>query len=217
MRVQLCPLFTAVLLFVAARPSVAQRSARDTLWLISSDSAKDLVHASDSEASLRDRLGAANVASAPVNLGEGEYEPGTILFPNDSLRRLTMIWDDTLHKMHPTRVRVDAPHTLWFVPPGVSLGASLLELEQLNGRAFTLFGFGWDYSGTVASWEGGRLDSLWKPVARREPLVWVRLQPVGSVDESLTLQVLGDRVYSSSLPAMQRLNPRVYDLFVTPR
>ena len=41
----------------------------------------------------------------------------------------------------------------------MTLGTRLGRLTQLNGRPFTLSGFGWDYAGTVISWNGGRLGA----------------------------------------------------------
>jgi hypothetical protein len=104
------------------------------------------------------------------------------------------------------------------VIPGVSLGTSLSELESLNGRPFKLFGFSWDYAGTVSGWDGGRLDSLWRGGPENKVLVWLRLSPDSAgYQSSHSHEVAGDRVFSSSLPAMRALNPRVYALFITPR
>jgi hypothetical protein len=106
-------------------------------------------------------------------------------------------------------VRAASP---WTVAPGVSLGTRLSALERLNGRPFRLFGFAWDYGGTVADWEGGRLDALWPG-----QLVRLRLQPEGGADGALARLVGGERLFSSAHPAMRALDPRVYDLAVDPR
>src|SRR5688500_10995593 len=64
------------------------RERADTLWLLASNPADDAVHASDTEATLRARYGADNVTPDRIDLGEGQTAPGTVLFPNDSSRRL---------------------------------------------------------------------------------------------------------------------------------
>ena len=190
----------------------------DTLWLFASSPADDAVHATDTEATLRSRYGADNVGSERIHLGEGQTVPGTVLFPGDSSRLLTVVWEDTVARTRPTRVTVGSRQTRWAVVPGVSTGTSLSELESLNGRPFKLFGFAWDYAGTVSSWEGGRLDSLWRGGPENKVLVWLRLSPDSAgYASSHSREVAGDRIFSSSLPAMRALNPRVYALFIEPR
>lgn len=202
----------------AAAGDSLTRASADTLWLFASDPANDAVHATDTEATLRARYGAGNITSGRIHLGEGETVPGTILFPNDSSRRLTVTWDDTVARTRPTRVTVGSRRTRWAVVPGVSTGTSLSGLELLNGRPFKLFGFGWDYAGTVSSWERGRLDSLWRGGPENKVLVWLRLSPDSAgYASSHSREVAGDRIFASSLPAMRALNPRVYALFIEPR
>lgn len=202
----------------AAGSDSAARAAADTLWLFASDPAGDAVHATDTEQALRTRYGAENLASERIHLGEGETVPGTVIFPSDSSRRLTVIWEDTVARTRPTRVTIGSRQTRWFVIPGVSIGTSLSELERLNGRPFKLFGFSWDYAGTVSAWEGGRLDSLWRGGPENKVLVWLRLSPDSTgYESSHSREVAGDKTFSSSLAAMRALNPRVYALFIEPR
>jgi hypothetical protein len=141
-------------------------------------------------------------------LGEGETAPGTVLYPADSLRRLEIIWRDTLSRRQPTRVILRGARSRWQVGPGISLGTSLSDLERLNGRPFTLAGFGWDYAGVIIDWKGGVLDSALAGIK-------LYLDPGPGQGESAAYsQVLGDRDYSSSLPAMQQLKPTVWQIFV---
>jgi hypothetical protein len=161
-----------------------------------------------SEADLRQHFGATAVDSSRIPVGEGETMQGTVLYPGDSLRRAEIIWQDSTQRRSPARIILRGDRSLWQVGRGISLGTSLQELERLNGRPFVLAGFGWDYSGVVTDWKGGALDSS---------LVGVKLylDPGPSQYESATYaQVLGDRDYSSSLPPMQQLAPRVYQIFV---
>lgn len=208
----------------AAATRVAQAAdsivpeASDTLWLFASEPAGDAVRATDTEETLRARYGADNVARERIQLGEGETSPGTVLFPQDSMRRLRIMWKDTLARTQPERVWVDARASRWFVFPGVTMGTSLTALEKMNGGPFDLHGFAWDYGGTVGNWNGGRLDSLWHsaPNARS---VWVRLSPDFDAPGAGPLlgQVSGEKLFSSATPAMRALDPVVYDLSVEPR
>jgi hypothetical protein len=223
--------FAAILLLVACQGGESRGSAgaspapdsgtaartASSDWLLAPDATDDAVHASDTEAALRARYGADNVTPARFEMGEGETSPGTTIFPRDPRRRLAVAWGDTIARARPVRVRVDGDSTRWRVVPGVSIGTRLSELERLNGRPFNLLGFQFDYAGTVDSWQGGRLDSLWRPAPGKRHLVWLRLRPDDAADGALESSVMGDRVFSSAHPAMRALDPRVYDLFVEPR
>ena len=161
---------------------------------------------------------AASIDSAPAEwriqrgrvgpVGEGETAPGTILYPRDSLRRAEIIWRDTVTRREPARIVLRGSRSEWQVNGPISLGTSLKDLERLNGKPFTLAGFGWDYAGVIIDWQGGALDSTLAGIK-------LYLDPGPAQYESPAYsQVLGDRDYSSTLPAMQQLNPRVGQIFV---
>lgn len=202
-----------------AKPSApADQRESDTLWLLAATPARDAIHASDTEADLIRRYGAANVRRDSINLGEGFYERGTVLFPNDPLRRLEVTWRDTLRLTRPSLARVQeyvrTPRSRWVVFPGISLGICLPEVERINGGPFTLFGFAFDGAGTVHGWEKGRLDTLWKsdPAEKR---VWVRFDP--TVAGPLPREISGDKLISSTLPAMRAARPCIREIGVVPR
>ena len=143
-----------------------------------------------------------------IQIGEGETAPGAVLYPNDSLRRVEIIWQDTVNRRRPARVVLRGSRSQWQLGRGISLGTSLQELERLNGRPFTLAGFGWDYAGVIVDWKGGALDTALTGIK-------LYLDPGPAQDESAAYsQVLGDRDYSSSLPAMQQLSPKLGQIFV---
>jgi hypothetical protein len=186
------------------RPGAASSSPE---WQLSSDGG-GAVSDSSSEEELRERFGSAQIDTTRIELGEGETAPGTVLFPRDSLRRLEIVWQDTVSRSHPARLILRGERSRWHVGPGISLNTSLTELERLNGQPFTLAGFGWDYAGVITSWNGGALDSTLAGIK-------LYLDPgslqYGSEPYS---QVLGDKDYSSDLPPMQKLNPKVRTIFV---
>jgi len=108
-------------------------------------------------ADLARRYGAANVVSDSINLGEGEFERGTVLFPADSTRRVEITWKDTLAQRRPAMVRVWTTRTRWETPAHITIGTRLRTLEHLNGGPFRLAGFAFDGSGWVITWSGGKL------------------------------------------------------------
>jgi len=83
----------------------------------------------------------------------------------------------------------------------------LKEIERINGKVFDLAGFGWDYSGTIYDFNGGKLDYL------KKNGLFLRLSP--KIESSQTpdySKTLGDRNFQSSNPSMQKLNPTVYQI-----
>ena len=200
-----------MLAVAACTACVPERESSVPRWLVDSLPAGDLVHANDDEVALVKRYGAANVARDTLWFAEGEHAMGTVLFPADSRRRVEVAWSDTARRARPEIVRVNNDSSTWRVVPDIGIGTTLAEIERLNGRPFKLLGFHWDYEGTVSSWEGGRLDSLWRGA------VMLRLRPAPNPPPDLARQVLGDREFTSSNPAMQRLAPRVYEIRLQPR
>jgi hypothetical protein len=192
-------------LFVAAcnSPGVAEHD-----WLIVPGRRAGALQATSTEAQLIRAYGAQVVQPARIELGEGETAPGTIVFPSDSLRRLEVLWRDTIGRKGPARLVLRGARTRWELPGGITLGTTLRGLEKRNGREFVLAGFGWDYSGVILDWGGGEL-------AHALPGVTLYLDPGPSQYQTLAYrEVLGDRDYRSSLAAMQALDPRVYQIFV---
>ena len=77
-----------------------------------------------------------------------------MLYANDPNRRLEIVWEDQA-RLRPANVTVSGESSVWTGPNGLSLGDDLARVEQLNGRPFKLWGFGWDYGGWVSEWNGG--------------------------------------------------------------
>lgn len=196
----------------------ATRSA-DTLWLFGPSPDQDAIRAATTENLLVRQFGAANVKDDSLSGGEGEMVAGTVLYPTDSLRRVEIFWDDSAPPH--TRIsmlRVTGSRSAWLVAPGVTLGTTLALLDSLNHGPFTLSGFGWDYGGTVTSWRGGTLDTLWTGAgANGRGHVGVRMNYASGTPGSILAQVQGDHDFASSLPAMRAAKPVIVELYVTPR
>lgn len=169
------------------------------------------VTSTTSETDLRRIFGDANVAIHVIEVGEGFGEPGTVVYGSDSNRTLQILWLDETKK-RPKSIRIckdDGKACRWHTAQGASIGTDLKTLEKHNGKPFQVMGFGWDYSGTVPEWNGGKLDN---PRGR----LLVRLDP--HVDNNSLppeyFQVEGERDFSSANAAMQKLNPRIYEMIL---
>ena len=122
---------------------------------------------------------------------------------------LKIIWNELDGKKLPETIFIEG--VAWKTKEGIGLGTTLERLEELNGRPFILAGFGWDYSGTVYDFKGGRLEPLKSALTiRLHP--GVEYQTVLSEKEYLT--VVGDKEISSDNPIMRKLKPEIYQLIM---
>lgn len=171
------------------------------------------ITARTSKADLIRIFGSKNVRDAKIGLGEGETVPGTVIFPNNPSKSLEIVWKDKKSKKSPDFIQLSGDKSLWKTKEGIRLGTSLKELEKLNGKSFVLAGFEWDYSGAHFSWEGGKLA---KAFGNKGEKLALRLSPKDyeKVPRKDADAVLGDGEFSSANEAMQRINPRVYFIYV---
>ncbi len=160
-----------------------------------------------SESDLKKIYGSQNVKSDEIGLGEGDSAPGTVIFQNDPTRKLEIVWKNEKMKKFPKFIQLWGEKSLWKTKQGISLGTDLKTLERLNGKPFVLAGFEWDEAGGVTSWKGGKL-------AKQK--LGLRLNPAenSKVPQKVLDSVAGDGVFSSSNKAMQRINPKVYFIYV---
>lgn len=109
----------------------------------------------DTLASLRTKYGAANVIEGELPGAEGETAQGWIIFPNDPEQKL-MIYPDESHS-HPGTLMVDEANSKWHLSNSIKMGTDSTTLHVLNKKAFSFYGFYWDYGGVITDWNGGEL------------------------------------------------------------
>jgi hypothetical protein len=144
-----------------------------------------------------------------IDVGEGETRPGTLVFPDDPRRRLSVVWAERTRPGQATWLMVNG-ESRWRGYRDIGIGTDLRTLERLNGRPFVLAGFAWDYGGTVVDWQGGRLTAI----ATERCRLIVRLGPPPNANRALVEQVVGDRDFPSDHPAMRGLNPAAYQVIL---
>jgi hypothetical protein len=167
--------------------------------------------------SLAAAFGAANVTTADVHLGEGFFEKGTVLFSASPEDRVEILWTDEELQRDARMVVIRGDKSRWRTVDGLTVGVSLRMIERMNRRPFRLLGFGWDYGGTVMDWSKGLLDNA----ADGPCTIRARFAPVQNDlgqyvngTEKYVSQVGGEREFSSGHPAMQALNPVIYEIFI---
>lgn len=90
---------------------------------------------------------------------EGEVSRTVVLYPKMPNRRVEVLfWDAAMTQVSDLMLAPTA--TDWVGPGGVRLGATLKEVEAINGKPFVLMGFGWEAGGTVVDFRGGKLSRL---------------------------------------------------------
>ena len=159
------------------------------------------------EAQVVKRFGRRNVLRTSVPIGQGEEEPGTVVFPRDPRQTIVILWKSQSVRVSPKHARVRGDESAWILAPGIRLGLSLQDLEALNGGPFTLTGFGDAYEGTVLSWDRGALDLALGAASR----VAVRLAP-SPTERPAAAAFVGSQEFRSAV--MRDLNPRVYEIAI---
>lgn len=176
-------------------------------WLLVPGVRAGAITPESSEESLSELFGPANVRPETIDVGEGMTEPGTILFPNDPAGRIEILWSDVEARRHPHTVWISGSESRWHFVHGISLGMTLEKLEAINGNAFEMAGWGWDYGGTIYDWRGGVLAT--DLLIGQD--VWIRLvvedwQGMTQADQQ---SILGDGAFLSSMDLARKLNPSV--------
>jgi len=204
-----------LLILCTVRFGYSQRTvAKD--WVIVPGNRVGPIKGQTSEKDLVRIFGQKNVRQADIEIGEGETEPGTILFPDDQTKTAFVFWRDTTTRESPKTVSIRNKGTLWKTNKGITIETSLMAIEELNGKPFTLMGFDWDYGGTIVDCNGGRLIELGSN-GQAKTLV-LRLTPSNSLRLLPEYQsVSGESDFTSDNVAMKKLNPRVYEMIVSLR
>jgi len=138
----------------------------------------------------------------------------TLIYRDDLARVISVHWTEDRRQKHPESVSFcfgfPGVTGAWQTASGIGCGTTLRKLEDLNGRPFVLTGYDRDLSGTVISWQGGKLEQELAPKGSFEVSVapddknW-RDKLTGAERAALAK----DRIWSSD-PIIQRLTPVVY-------
>jgi len=78
-------------------------------WTISVDGRSGAITATTTETDLQRMYRPENVKNGEIQIGEGEVESGTVVFPDDPLKRIEVLWADS-EKRVPKSVYVGGIH-----------------------------------------------------------------------------------------------------------
>lgn len=107
-------------------------------------------------ADIESAFGKENVVTGEVPGPEGTTMVATTIYPNDPARTMQVRWWDEQKVEYLAGVTLAAGDS---GPGGIKVGMPIEEVQAINGEAFSLFGFYWDYGG-YAGFESGKLSEL---------------------------------------------------------
>jgi len=141
-------LIVAVLIMAAcnsAKKGTSNATSKYMVENLSSMSAEDL---------------SKNYPDANIQEGTDMFEEGTdersysILYPGTT-DELHITWqNNSKTEIHDLRFSNNGK---WKSETGINVGTTYEELNKMNGKKISFYGFGWDYSGAV-DWNGGKLE-----------------------------------------------------------
>jgi hypothetical protein len=165
---------------------------------------QDPFSATSDHSRLVSAFGKDNVAWEAIPGPEGTSFEASVIFPKDPARRIEVVWWDEKVRRRPATVRVRG--SAWTGPGNVRVGMTLKEAADANGRPFSLYGFGWDYGGTVSGWKGGALAKIAGGCT-----LAVRFEADERVPEAALLKVSSDREFSSANASVVAVKPRIWE------
>lgn len=161
--------------------------------------------ADSSEDLVIETFGADNVTSGFVDGPEGSQYIATTVYPGDPEREMIFSWFDEDRMAQTSFIQLSPSQT---GPHGVRLGMTPAEVEAINGQAFDIGGFWWDYGGSAPIDEG----SLAGPMDG-DCYVSIRFSPQDEIPASIDVTpVSGEVVVRSDLPLLAEIGTRVTSL-----
>ena len=142
---------------------------------------------------LKENYPDANVYEAVGVFEEGTEElPYSVLFP-DTPNELNITWTDASRtQIYDIRISIGGD---WKSSTGIKIGTSYDELNKLNGKPISFYGFGWDYSGAVV-WNEGKFEDS-------------KLRIFLSPEKEPKAKFYGDHIIEASPEEIEGLNLRV--------
>lgn len=146
-------------------------------------------------------FGKENVVTGETDGPEGSTIIATTIFPDDPEKRMIVGWWDEENRTGLSYVELPPKDSI----AGLHAGLTVKEVEALNGEAFTMTGFWWDYGG-YAGFQSGKLSEI-----PGGCYVSAYFQPseIFAPDGLDTSSISGDIEVQSGNPLLEKLDVRV--------
>lgn len=152
-------------------------------------------------------FGESNVTFSKVDGPENLELDATVIYPEDSAKRVEITWYDS-QRTRPHVIKIDDP-SIWVAPLGVRIGATLEDIEKRNGASFKISGFGWDNEG-LAAFRGGRLAKIPGGCA-----LSLRFQAGQNPLDERFGRITGEGEIASTDRLMREASPKVAEIYLT--
>ncbi len=175
----------------AAAPSDSSKTVLN--YIITCDSV-GIISRNDKEQQLRIKFGETTISRDSFFL-EGMFQEMISVVNKGEVDELKIHWN----KHGQIRmVEIDNPRSPYQLANGVKIGTSLAELTQINQKAISFYGFGWDYGGTINNFNKGVLENQFPCFSG------VLMQDKENAKTEINL--FGDKVFTTDTPDIDQHN-----------
>ena len=123
------------------------------------DTSWGLIRASAGFDDLKKLFGEANIKNERICGAECiDSVDVSILFAGTK-NESVIYWKDSAYLREIRFIESYNDSSSWHTSAGIRMGSGLQELLKLNQKKISFYGFGWDYGGSILSYNGGTLDS----------------------------------------------------------
>jgi hypothetical protein len=206
----------ALLLFVIMGvPAWAQNQKKND-WLIVPGQRVGPIKADTTRSDLDLIFGGENVHDQEVERGEVGPEPATVVFATRPRQTLAIFWEnDRILDIDICYLRSSG--CFWRTQNGVTIGTSVVRLEQLNAVPFQIEPWGTDGGGNITSWRDGKLRPSFGDNGQYHLLLRIcwKESPSGPNSQQpkwIKKIDLARGKLTSATPALRRLRPSVTEM-----
>lgn len=174
----------------AAENKESQPKTINTDTLLITDSTWGLIHRDMNFSDLQVVYGKENLKDERICGAECmDSVDVTMLYPETN-NQSVIYWEDTAYHKKIAFIECFNDSAAWHTSSGLKIGSGLNELLKLNGKKISFYGFGWDYGGSITSYNNGKLES----------------SPISFILDSATEEnsLIGDIGLDTDMPAVKK-------------
>ncbi len=154
---------------------------------------------------LKATYGADNVvADSTITQADTNKVQVSVLYPKTE-KELKIFWKKGAFQKELASVEAEGSQNIWHLANGISMGTALNDVAEINGKLFSISGFGWTYGGHVVSWEGGKLD--------HQGLGLAFADGTNALSAEELKNISGDTEYYTNHDLLKKMNPVVVKIW----